>query len=84
MISIEIIYQEVINLLFGLPFLYLNICLLYLNILKTEKILQFWDKKILDMRGTSFQRKRLNGSNRYLKLHEHAIVHILSYCYFLM
>ena len=39
MISIEIIYQEVINLLFGLPFR------LYLNILKTKKILQFWDKK---------------------------------------
>ena len=33
------IYQEVINLLLGLPFR------LYLNILKTEKILQFWDKK---------------------------------------
>ena len=39
MISIEIIYQEVINLLFGLPFR------LYLNILKTKKILQFWGKK---------------------------------------
>ena len=24
---------------------------LYLNILKTEKILQFWDKTILDVRG---------------------------------
>ena len=40
MISIEIIYQEAINLLFGLPFR------LYLNILtKTKKILQFWDEK---------------------------------------
>ena len=52
MISIEIIYQEVINLSFGLPFR------LYLNILETKKILQFWDKRILDVRGTSFQRVR--------------------------
>ena len=34
---------------------------LYLNILKTEKILQFWEQKILDVRGTSFLRKRLKS-----------------------
>ena len=39
MISLNRNYQEVINLLFGFPFA------LYLNILKTRKILQFWDKK---------------------------------------
>ena len=39
MTLIEIIYQEVINLLFGLSFR------LYLNVLKIKKILQFWDKK---------------------------------------
>ena len=33
---------------------------LYLNILKTEKMLQFGEQKILDVRGASFQRKRLN------------------------
>ena len=38
MISLNRNYQEVINLLFALPFG------LYLNVLKTEKILQFWDK----------------------------------------
>ena len=32
-------YSEIINLLFVLPFG------LYLNILKTEEILQFWGKK---------------------------------------
>ena len=51
-ISLDGNYWEVINLLFALPGL-------YLNILKTEEILQFWDKKILDVRGTSFQRKRI-------------------------
>ena len=39
MISLNRNYEEVINLLFALSFG------LYLNILKTEKILQFWDKK---------------------------------------
>ena len=37
-ISLDRNYREVINLLFVLPGL-------YLNILKTEKILQFWDKR---------------------------------------
>ena len=41
---------KVINLLFVLPFG------LYLNIFKTEKILQFWNKNIFDVRDTSFQR----------------------------
>ena len=50
-------YREVINLLFVLP-------VLYLDILKTEEILQFLGQKILDMRGTSFQRKRLNSIGR--------------------
>ena len=35
-------------------------------ILKTEKILQSWNKKILDVRGTSFQRKRLRESNNII------------------
>ena len=38
MISLDRNYREVINLLFVLSEL-------YLNILKTEEILQFWDKK---------------------------------------
>ena len=54
MIPLDRNYQ-VIDLLFVL----LGSFGLYLNIFKTEKILQFWDKKILDVRGTSFQRKWL-------------------------
>ena len=46
-ISLDRNYREVINLSFVLP-------VLCLNILKTEEISQFWDKKILDVRGTSF------------------------------
>ena len=38
MMSLSRNYCEVINLLFGLPGL-------YLSILKTEEILQFWDRK---------------------------------------
>ena len=45
MISIEIIYQEVINLSFGLPFR------LYLNILKTKENIAILGEKILDVRG---------------------------------
>ena len=33
-------------------------------ILETERILQFSDKKILDLRDTSFQRKKLMKSKR--------------------
>ena len=47
--------QEVINLLFVLSGL-------YSDILKTENILQFWAKLILDARGTSFQRGWLEES----------------------
>ena len=46
--SLDRNYWDVINLLFISPGL-------YLNTLKTERILQFWDEKILDVRGTSFQ-----------------------------
>ena len=46
-------YWEVINLLFALPIS------LYLDILKTQKILQFLGQNILDVIGTSFQHKRL-------------------------
>ena len=53
MISLDRNYCDVINLLFVLPGL-------YLNILKTEKILQFWDKKF----STSFQRKRLKSRRK--------------------
>ena len=53
MVSIEIIYEEVTNLLFGLPFR------LYLNILKTKKILQFSDKKFSTCVARHCQRKRL-------------------------
>ena len=35
---------------------------IYLKILETEKLLQLWDKNILDARGTSFQRKRFEMS----------------------
>ena len=52
LISLDRNYWEVINLLFVLPEL-------YLSILKTEKILQFLGQKILNVRGTSFQHKRL-------------------------
>ena len=51
MISLGRNYWQVINLLFALPGL-------YLNILKTEKILQFLGRKILNVCDTSFQRKR--------------------------
>ena len=37
--------RTVTNLLFASPGL-------YSNLLKTEEILQLWDKKILDVRGT--------------------------------
>ena len=37
-------------------------------VLKIEKILQFWDKKILDVRGTSFQRKSKRGRRWFLRL----------------
>ena len=55
MISLDRNYREVINLLFVLP-------RLPLNVFKTEKMLQVGTKKkkkTLDVRGTSFQRKRL-------------------------
>ena len=48
-LSLDRNFSEVINLLF-LP---------GLNILKTEKILQFRGHEALDVRGTSFQRKWL-------------------------
>ena len=51
-ISLDTNYQKVINLLFVLPGL-------YFSILKTEKILQFFGANVLDVCGTSFQRKRL-------------------------
>ena len=44
MISLDENYQEVINLSFVLP-------VLHLNTLKTEKMLQFDTKRILDVRG---------------------------------
>ena len=50
------------------------VILIYLNILKTEEILQFWDKKILDERGTSFQRKRLNNPKISTNLRAIAVV----------
>ena len=52
MISSDRNYLEVVNLLFVLPVSF------YLNIIKTEEMLQ----KILDVRGTSFQRNRLTVS----------------------
>ena len=53
-----------INSLFVLPGL-------YLNMLKTEEVLQFWYKKILDVRGTSFQCKRLNSPWTTKTVNEH-------------
>ena len=53
MISLDRNDRKVVNLLFVSPILF---CL---NILETEKILQLWNKKILDGRGTSFQSNRL-------------------------
>ena len=52
-------YWEVINLLF----VFVTV-LFYLNILKTVKMLQFWNKTILDVRRASFQRKRLREGER--------------------
>ena len=50
MISLDRNYSGLTNLLFALPGL-------YLTILKTEKMLQFWGRKILDVRSTSLQRR---------------------------
>ena len=55
-ISLDGNYREVINLLFALPGL-------YLNILKTEENIAILRQKILDARGTSFQRKRLTATD---------------------
>ena len=56
--SLDRNYWKVVNLLFVSPEL-------YLNILKTEEILQFWDvAEVLDVRGTSFQRMMLINSDR--------------------
>ena len=56
-ISLDRNYWEVINLLFPLPGL-------YLNILRTEKTLQFSGQTILGVRGASFQRKRLTTESK--------------------
>ena len=47
-----------INLSFVLPGL-------HLNIVKTEKMLQFGIKNSLDVRGMSFQRERLSVTGNY-------------------
>ena len=51
--SLDRNYWEVMNLSFALPGL-------YLNKLRTEKVITISGEKILDVRGTSFQRKKLN------------------------
>ena len=53
MILLDRNYQQVINLSFISSGL-------HINILETEKMLQF-GKEILDVRGMSFQRKRLRS-----------------------
>ena len=54
-----------ISLLFVLPILF------YLNIVKTEKIqITILEQKVLDVRGTSFQHKRLTSTILNLQLYQ--------------
>ena len=55
--------------------------LFYLNILETEEMLQFWYKKILDVRGTSFQRKRLTRLTARSKHQTSSLLRLLFRCY---
>ena len=53
LLSLKRNYQKVINLLFVLHFE------LHLNIFETEEILQFWDKRILDVRNIHTEIRRV-------------------------